>query len=95
MVIIYKSRTTYEIEDRKIKQPTPPADTRIMTCPADIYDISTNLVLNRTPANANAVMEFMVDCYTAMWQNILRNGEYIYLLLRNIYYYFFLFSMYK
>lgn len=41
---------------------------------ADIYDLASSLVLNRTPTNPNAVMEFIVDCYTAMWQNILRNG---------------------
>jgi hypothetical protein len=53
-----------------------PADQqRYMACNADIYDLASSLIINRTPTNPNAVMEFMVDCYTAMWQNILRNGK--------------------
>jgi hypothetical protein len=53
-----------------------PADQqRYMACNADIYDLASSLIINRTPTNPNAVMEFIVDCYTAMWQNILRNGE--------------------
>lgn len=46
-----------------------------MACSADIYELSAQASQNRAPSNANSIMEFMVDCYTSMWQTILRNGK--------------------
>lgn len=66
-------RATYEAEVKRPNKENTAADPRSMACSADIYDLATQSQ-NRAPTNPNSIMEFMVDCYTSMWQNILRNG---------------------
>jgi hypothetical protein len=69
-------RATYEAEDRRLKLATSTDAPRSTTTTNEVYDLSSAaLQQGRAPTNPNAVMEFIVDCYTAMWQNILRNGK--------------------
>jgi hypothetical protein len=69
-------RATYEAEDRRLKLATSTDAPRSTATINEVYDLSSAaLQQGRAPTNPNAVMEFIVDCYTAMWQNILRNGR--------------------
>ena len=69
-------RATYETEVKKGKEvSTGPSEPKYMAGNADIYDLATSLAQNRIATTPNAVLEFMADCYTAMWQSLLRNGK--------------------
>lgn len=57
-----------------MKDTTTLPDKRVMPCPAEIYDIATATPHNISIASPVMVLEFIVDCYTNMWQNMLRNG---------------------
>ena len=78
MLIQYKLliqfRASYE-DEKKVKQTSSTEQKGYMAGNAEVYDLANSLIMSRAPTNPNAVMEFLVDCYTAMWQNILRNGR--------------------
>lgn len=72
IISCYLFRTTYECEEKRFKASAPTEAPR--STANEVYDL-TSAQPPRVVSNTNAVMEFIVDCYTAMWQNILRNGE--------------------
>eukprot|EP01032_Pedospumella_encystans_P028432 gene28432-32115_t len=70
-----RHKATHETDIRKVKDAATQPDRRVMPCPAEIYDISTLTPHNINLATPMMVLEFIVDCYTNMWQNMLRNGK--------------------